>query len=150
MMVELQEALPQEPFPQEQGWDNPPAPEQDLSPRIKMMPREADSARGPAPSPSHHAPNIQTSLAVVKRRKLMDSGDIHLMGRRVTDAGGRDGRRPCPLQRGRSSPSAGRAGQRGLTTVTAPAPSHHPVLLLQGPPGSAGRRNPCSDLTGLE
>lgn len=33
-----------------------------------------------------HSPNIQTSLAVVKRRKLMDSGDIHLMGRRVTEA----------------------------------------------------------------
>lgn len=43
---------------------------------------------GPAPSPSHHAPNIQTSLAVVKRLKLMDSGDIHLMGRRVMDAAG--------------------------------------------------------------
>lgn len=43
---------------------------------------------GLAPSPSHHAPNIQTSLAVVKRRKLMDSGDIHLMGRRVIDAAG--------------------------------------------------------------
>ena len=25
-------------------------------------------------------PNIQTSLAVVKRRKLIDSGAIHLMG----------------------------------------------------------------------
>jgi hypothetical protein len=25
-------------------------------------------------------PNIHTSLAVVKRLKLMDSGDIHLMG----------------------------------------------------------------------
>lgn len=36
--------------------------------------------------PNHHSPNIQTSLAVVKRRKLMDSGDIHLMGRRVTEA----------------------------------------------------------------
>lgn len=33
-----------------------------------------------------HTANIQTSLAVVKRRKLMDSGDIHLMGRRVTEA----------------------------------------------------------------
>lgn len=36
-----------------------------------------------------NSPNIQTSLAVVKRRKLMDSGDIHLMGRRVTEALGR-------------------------------------------------------------
>ena len=34
------------------------------------------------------SPNIQTSLAVVKRRKLMDSGDIHLIGRRVTEAVG--------------------------------------------------------------
>lgn len=90
MMVELQEALPQEPFPQGQGWNNSPAPEQDLSLCIKTMPREADEAQDPAPSPSHHVPNIQTSLAVVKRRKLMDSGDIHLMGRRVMDAGGRD------------------------------------------------------------
>lgn len=38
--------------------------------------------------PKLNSPNIQTSLAVVKRRKLMDSGDIHLMGRRVTEAGG--------------------------------------------------------------
>lgn len=143
MMVELQEALPQ-------GWDNPPVPEQDLSLCIKVMPREVDNTRGPTPSLSHHAPNIQTSLAVVKRRKLMDSGDIHLMGRRVTDAGGRDGWWLCPLQWGRSSSSTGWARQRGLTTVAAPAPSHHPVPLLQEPSGSAGQRNPCSDRTGLE
>lgn len=29
----------------------------------------------------HHSPNIHTSLAVVNLRKLIDSGDIHLMGR---------------------------------------------------------------------
>lgn len=32
------------------------------------------------------SPNIQTSLAVVKRLKLMDSGAIHLIGNRETDA----------------------------------------------------------------
>lgn len=37
-----------------------------------------------------HTANIQTSLAVVKRRKLIDSGDIHLMGRRVTEALGKE------------------------------------------------------------
>lgn len=55
-----------------------------------MMPQEVADAQDPALSPSQHAPNIQTSLAVVKRRKLMDSGDIHLMGRRVMDAAGRE------------------------------------------------------------
>lgn len=32
------------------------------------------------------SPNIQTSLAVVKRLKLMDSGAIHLIGKRETEA----------------------------------------------------------------
>ena len=31
-------------------------------------------------------PNIQTSLAVVKRLKLMDSGAIHFIGNRLTEA----------------------------------------------------------------
>lgn len=34
----------------------------------------------------YHSPNIQTSLAEVKRLKLMDSGAIHLMGNRLTEA----------------------------------------------------------------
>lgn len=33
-----------------------------------------------------NSPNIQTSLAEVKRLKLMDSGAIHLIGNRVTEA----------------------------------------------------------------
>jgi hypothetical protein len=33
------------------------------------------------------SPNIQTSLAVVKRLKLIDSGAIHLIGNRVSEAG---------------------------------------------------------------
>lgn len=33
-------------------------------------------------------PNIHTSLAVVNRRKFIDSGAIHLIGNRVTDADG--------------------------------------------------------------
>lgn len=33
-----------------------------------------------------HTPNIQTSLAVVNRLKLMDSGDIHLIGNLPLDA----------------------------------------------------------------
>lgn len=32
------------------------------------------------------SPNIQTSLAVVKRLKLMDSGAIHLIGNRLAEA----------------------------------------------------------------
>lgn len=32
------------------------------------------------------SPNIQTSLAVVKRLKLMDSGAIHLIGNRLIEA----------------------------------------------------------------
>lgn len=36
--------------------------------------------------PYYHSPNIQTSLAEVKRLKLMDSGAIHLIGNRLTDA----------------------------------------------------------------
>lgn len=36
--------------------------------------------------PYYHPPNIQTSLAVVNRLKLMDSGAIHLIGNRVTEA----------------------------------------------------------------
>lgn len=35
---------------------------------------------------SLRSPNIHTSLAVVNRLKLMDSGAIHLIGNRVTDA----------------------------------------------------------------
>lgn len=34
----------------------------------------------------YFSPNIQTSLAVVKRLKLMDSGAIHLIGNRESDA----------------------------------------------------------------
>lgn len=41
------------------------------------------------------SPNIQTSLAVVKRLKLMDSGAIHLIGNRVIDAAKNDGTRCC-------------------------------------------------------
>lgn len=33
-----------------------------------------------------NSPNIQTSLAVVNRLKLIDSGAIHLIGNRVTEA----------------------------------------------------------------
>lgn len=36
-------------------------------------------------------PNIQTSLAVVNRLKLMDSGAIHLMGSLPLDAEDRNG-----------------------------------------------------------
>lgn len=35
---------------------------------------------------SYRSPNIHTSLAVVNRLKLMDSGAIHLIGNRVTEA----------------------------------------------------------------
>jgi len=41
----------------------------------------------PIISTSHmHTPNIQTSLAVVNRLKLIDSGDIHLIGNLPLDA----------------------------------------------------------------
>lgn len=36
-----------------------------------------------------HSPNIQTSLAEVNRRKLIDSGAIHLMGNFPLEATGK-------------------------------------------------------------
>lgn len=57
-MVELEEALPKEPFLQGQGWDNPPAPEQDLSHFSETMPQEVDEAQDPTLSLSHHAPSL--------------------------------------------------------------------------------------------
>lgn len=53
------------------------------------------------PSPlGFHLPNIHTSLAEVKRRKLMDSGAIHLMGNFPLEATGKagGGRLLSPLQ----------------------------------------------------
>lgn len=53
------------------------------------------------PSPlGFHLPNIHTSLAEVNRRKLMDSGAIHLMGNFPLEATGkaREGRLLSPLQ----------------------------------------------------
>lgn len=125
-MVELQEALHQDPLPQGQGWDNPTVLKQDLSLGIKTMPQGVDNTQDTAPSPSDHVPNIQTSLAVVKRRKLMDSGDIHLMGRRVTDAGGKDRGWSWSLV-GTDQPQRRQRGLTKVSTLTEPQP-HHAAL----------------------